>query len=114
MLGGREFGGGRFSSPPKKLGLPPHNYISYGVPRTAGTAQLGGGIQRLQQDRSLFLLPIRGPNDLWWFMSHHNILRWTSPHRHRRSRILFFLFPLRRHPAPARWLTSSKCKKSRT
>ena len=30
------------------------------------------------------------------------------------QQILLVLFPLRRHPAPARWLTSSKCKESRT
>ena len=73
----------------------------------------GGGIQRLQRDRSLFSLPIREPNHLWWFMSHHNILWWTIPQRHRRSRILLVLFPLRRHPASARRLTSSECKESR-
>ena len=111
MLRGRESGGRRFSNPPNKLGLSPHNYISYGGPPTA---ILGGGIQRLQRDRSLFLLPIREPNHLWWFMSHHNILWRTSPHRHRRSRILLVLFPLRRQYAPASWLTSSKCKESRT
>ena len=33
---------------------------------------------------------------------------------HHPSRILLVLFPLRRHPAPAWWLTSSKCKESRT
>ena len=59
----------------------------------------GGGIQRLQLARSLFLLPIRESNHLWWFMSHHNILWWTNPHRHRRSLTLLVLFPLRRHPA---------------
>ena len=74
----------------------------------------GGGIQMLQRDRSLFLLSIREPNHLWWFMSHHNILWWTSPDCHRRGRILLVVFPLRRHAAPARWLTSSKCKESRT
>ena len=74
----------------------------------------GGGIQRLQRDRSLFLLPIREPNHLWWFMSHHSIFWWTSPHRNRHGRILSALFPLRRHPATARWLTSSTCKESRT
>ena len=59
----------------------------------------GGGIQRLQWARSRFLLPIRESNHLWWFMSHHNILWWTNPHRHRRSLIPLLLFPLRRHPA---------------
>ena len=75
---------------------------------------MGGGIQRLQRDRSLFLLPIREPNHLWWFMSRHNILVWTSPRRHRRGRILLVLFPLCRHLVTASWLTSSKCKESRT
>ena len=74
----------------------------------------GGGIQRLQRDRSLFLLPIREPNHLWWFMSHHSILWWTRPRPQRRCRILLVLFPLRRHPATARWLTSSTCGESRT
>ena len=55
--------------------------------------------------RSLFLLPIRESNHLWWFMSQHNILWWTNPHRHRRSLTLLVLFPLRRHPASR--LTSS-------
>ena len=104
-LGGRKSGGGRFSNPPNKLGLSPHNYISYGGPLTAGTAQLGGGIQRLQRARSLFLLPIQESNHLWWFMSHHNILWWTNPHRHHCSLILLVMFPLRRHPASR--LTSS-------
>ena len=53
------------------------------------------------------------PNHLWWLMSHHNILWWTSPGRHRRGRILLVLVPLRRHPAPARWLTSRECKEYR-
>ena len=47
-------------------------------------------------------------------MSHHSILWWTIPHPHRRDRILLVMFPLRRHPATARWLTSSTCKESRT
>ena len=97
-----------FSNPPDTLGLSPHNYISYGGPPTAGTAPLGGGIQRLQRARSLLLLPIRESNHLWWFMSHYNILWWTNPHRRRRSLMLLVLFPLRRYPAPARRLTSSE------
>ena len=60
------------------------------------------------------MLPIREPNHLWWFMSHHSILWWTRPHPHRRGRILLVLFPLRRHPATTRWLTSSTCGESRT
>ena len=96
---------------PKKIGLSPHKYISYGGPPTA---QLGGGIQRLQRDRSLFLLPIRELDHLWCFMSHHSILWWTIPHPHRRDRMLLVMFPLRLHPATARWLTSSTCKESRT
>ena len=64
-----------------------------------------GGIQRMQRARSLFLLPIRESNHPWWFMSHHNILWWTSPHRHRHSLMLLVLFPLRRRPASR--LTSS-------
>ena len=79
-----------------------------------GTAQLGGGIERLQQTQNLFLLPIRESNHLWWFMSHHNILWWTNFHRHHRRRILLVLFPLRRHPAPARRLTSGECTESCT
>ena len=73
-----------------------------------------GGIQGLQRDLSLFLLPIRGLDHLWWFMSHHSILWWTIPHPHRRDQILLVMFPLRRHPATARWLTSSTCKESRS
>ena len=60
------------------------------------------------------MLPIREPNHLWWFISHHSILWWTSPHPHRCGRILLVLFPLRRHPATARWPTSSTCKEPRT
>ena len=60
------------------------------------------------------MLRIREPNHLWWFMSHHSILWWTRPHPHRRGRILLVPFPLRRHPATARWLTSSTGKESRT
>ena len=60
------------------------------------------------------MLPIRELDHLWWFMSHHSILWWTIPHPHRRDRILLVMFPLRRHPATARWLTSSTCKESRT
>ena len=75
MLGGRETGGGRLSKPANELGLSPLNCISYGGPPTAVTAQLGGGgIQRLQRARSLFLRPIRESNHLWWFVSNHNIL----------------------------------------
>ena len=44
----------------------------------------------------------------------HNILCWMNPHRHHRSLILLVLFPLCRHPAPARRLTWSECKESRT
>ena len=40
-------------------------------------------------------------------MSHGNILWWTNPRRHHRSRILLVLLPLHRHPAPTRGLTSS-------
>ena len=60
------------------------------------------------------MLPIREFDHLWWFMSHHSILWGTIPHPHRRDRILLVMFPLRRHPATARWLTSSTCKESRT
>ena len=60
------------------------------------------------------MLPIRELDHLWWFMSHHSILWWTIPHPHRRDRILLVMFPLRRHPATARWLTWSTCRESRT
>ena len=60
------------------------------------------------------MLPIRELDHLWWFMSHHSILWWTIPHPHPRDRILLVMFPLRRHTATARWLTSSTCKESRT
>ena len=60
----------------------------------------GGGIQRLQRDRSVFLFPIRELGHLWWFMSHHGILWWTIPHPHRRDRILLVMFPLRVTPPP--------------
>ena len=105
--GGGVSGGGRFSNPSDKLGLSPHNYISYGGPPTVQLGRESGDCNGIG---ACFFLPIREPNHLWWFMSHHNILWWMSPHCHRRSRILLVMFPLRRRPAPARWLTSSKCK----
>ena len=100
------------SNHPNKLGLSPLNYISYGGPTTAGIARIGGGIQRLQRARSLFLLPIRESNHLWWFMKHRNILWWTNPHRHHRSRILLVLFPFCRHQAPARGPALNTCTAS--
>ena len=111
--GGGQSGGGRCSNSPNKLGLSPLNYISYAGPPTAGTTQFWGGIQRLQRAWSLFLLPIRECGHLWWIMSRHNIFLLTSPRRHHRSRILVVLFPLRRHPAPARRPTSSTRTESR-
>ena len=60
-LGGRESGGGRFSQPPKKLGLSPHNYISYGGPSTAGTAQFGGGSRGCNGLRACFCFPSANP-----------------------------------------------------
>ena len=42
-LGGRESGGGRFSNPPNKLSLSPHNYISYGGPPNRGCCPIWGG-----------------------------------------------------------------------
>ena len=53
-LGGRESGGGRFSNPPKKFGLSPHKYISYGGPPTA---QLGGGSRGCNGIRACFCFP---------------------------------------------------------
>ena len=115
MLGGRESGGGRFSNPSNNLRLSPLNYISCGGPPTAATAQFGGGgIQKVQRARSLFLLPIRESNHLRWFMSQRNILWWRSPDRHPRSGTLLVLFPLLRRPAPARGLTSSTWTASHT
>ena len=108
--GGNPVEGGSASLPINLVSPPTITYLLRRTPN----CPMGGGIQRLQRDRSLSLLPIREPNHLWWFMSHHSILWWTRPHPHRRGRILLVLFPLRRHPATARWLTSSRCKESRT
>ena len=107
--GGNQVEGGS-ATLPINLVSPPTNTSPTEDPQLRN----GGGIQRLQRDRSLFLLPIRELDHLWWFMSHHSILWWTIPHPHRRDRILLVMFPLRRHPATARWLTSSTCKESRT
>ena len=54
------------------------------------------------------MLPICESNHLRWFLSHRNILWWRNPNRQPRSQTLFVLFPLVRHPAPARGLTSSR------
>ena len=111
MLAGEGIRLREVQQPSQKIwSLPPQIHLLRRTPN----CPIWGGIQRLQRDRSLFFLAIREPNHLWWFMSHHSILWWTRPHPHRRGRILLVLFPLRRHPATARCLTSSTCKESRT
>ena len=109
--GGGNLAEGRSATLPKNLVSPPTNTSPTEDPQLPNW---GGGVQRFGRDRSLFLTPIREPNHLWWLMSHHSILWWTRPHPHRSGRILLVLFPLCRHSAAARWLTSSTCKESHT
>ena len=73
---------------PINLVSPPSTTSPMEEPQPRVLPNWGGGIQRLHRARRLFLLPIRESNHLWWFMSHHNILSLTNPHRHHRSRIL--------------------------
>ena len=99
--GGRESGGGRFSNPRNKFGLPPPLLHPMWRSPNHGHFAVGGGSvgQGLQRVRSPFLLPLHRSNLLRRFMNHPTISWWKNAHRHPRGPILLILCPLLRRPS---------------